>query len=188
MASRVVGIFGLKRAGKDSLADRLVAEFNYTKFHFADNLRDIMYVTNFIVDDTGLRLQDLVDDIGWEEAKVHYPEVRRIMKFLGTEGVRNTLGAHTWIDALERQIDEVPGPVVISDGRFVNESTWVKGLGGLVVRMHRRWDNPEEEDMHESEQEVYLIEPHMEIIIEGGLDEVRSYAKQVNDLAKDKMR
>jgi hypothetical protein len=102
VASRIVGIFGHKRAGKDTLADALVREFMYTKFHFADNLRDIMYVTNPIIDyhtsddiyeePKLLRLQDLVDDIGWEEAKIQYPEVRRIMKFLGTEGVRDHLG------------------------------------------------------------------------------------------------
>lgn len=192
MASRLVSIFGLKRAGKDTLGDELVTAFNYTKFHFADNLRDILYNTNpWINTDNwyngkiaAVRLQELVDDVGWEVAKADYPEVRRLMQLMGTEGCRAILGDHVWIDALERQIDQVDGPVVVTDGRFYNESRWVKSLGGTVVLMHRRWGIPQEEDTHLSEQELGLIVPDMDIIVEGGMDEVRSYAKRVNDLAK----
>lgn len=184
MASRLVCIFGLKRAGKDTLGDELVRQYGYTKFHFADNLRDIMYVSNFIISDTGQRLQDVVDDIGWEEAKVQYAEVRRIMQKLGTEGVRSILGEDTWIRALDAQIAVTPGPVVVTDGRFCNESSWCKSLGGVVVRMNRRWGVPMAEDLHASEQEIHKIEPHIDLVIEGGLDQVRGFAKQVNDLAK----
>jgi hypothetical protein len=188
MAERLVGIFGFKRSGKDSLADQLVNNFGYTKLHFANPLRQIMQAFDPIIDterDGGpIRLNEKLEEFGWEAVKTTYPEVRRIMQKLGTEGCREILGPYTWIAAMDRAMQAVDGPVVIADGRFLNESEFVRDWGGIVVRMNRRWGVPQEEDPHPSEGEIGLIVPDMDIIIEGGLDEVRSYAKDVNDLSR----
>ena len=38
----VILVNGLPRAGKDTLADYLVQKYNYAKFSFADELKDII--------------------------------------------------------------------------------------------------------------------------------------------------
>jgi hypothetical protein len=185
LADMIVGLFGLKRSGKDSLADHLVNSFGYKKFHFADNLRDVMWEANLYVSDTGERLQDVVNRIGWEESKETYPEVRRIMKDLGTNGCRKVLGQHVWIDALEKQIDATPGRVVIADGRFLDESQWVKSNAGVVVKVQRDWGATQEKDLHRSESEIDLINEHILVNNNANLDGLRDEAKRINSYVND---
>jgi hypothetical protein len=190
MAERlIIGLFGKKRAGKDSLADQLVNSFGFKKWHFADDLRRVMEAFDPIIDTepTGgpIRLNQILAVEGWEDAKIKYPEVRRIMKYLGTNGVRHVLGQDTWLKSLESHMKDSPDIChVIADGRFLNESEWVREQGGLVVKVHRRWAEPQDVDSHESETELDLIEPDMDIMNTEGLDGLRRYAQDIVFMAK----
>ncbi len=135
--------------------------------------------------DTGERLQDVVNRIGWEEAKETYPEFRRIMKDLGTNGVRGVLGQDTWINALEKQIDRTPGYVVIADGRFLDESVWVRQRSGVVVKVRRHMAVPQEEDTHRSEQEIPLIKEHLQVLNKSDLEGLRDHSKRVHQYVID---
>jgi len=161
MASHLVGISGRKRSGKDTLAARLISHHGFTRVSFAEPMRHMLKAQNPIVAaepgwiGADLRLTDVLgpeDD--WEVAK-ELPEVRRLLQALGTEAGRNILGENVWVDAAFRVVDEIPGPVVITDVRFPNELHYVEGWCGsgrygLTVRVERP-SLPPNTDLHPSE-------------------------------------
>jgi len=127
----VVGVCGWAQSGKDTVAGALVEDFGYSKASFADTLRDIVSVLNPIISDTGVRYADSVRDIGYEETKRVYPESRRVLQVLGTEGVREFLDEEAWPLSLYLKIQD-GAKVVIPDVRFENEIDFVRYCGGKV--------------------------------------------------------
>lgn len=153
MAKRVIGLTGYAQTGKDTVGQILVSHRGYTRISFADNVREAVYRLNPIVDwnldQTGptlhghspYTLQELVTDIGWERAKTHYSEVRRLLQVMGTEVGRNMFGERAWIEMAGRQAAG-HDKVVFTDVRFENEADFVRSLGGKVVRVYRRGTGP----------------------------------------------
>ena len=162
---RLIGITGRAQHGKDTTANVLVQEFGFTRLAFADALKSMARALDPIVEgkttertnynsggswdatrliDQGdayqyvqyTRLADLVESVGWDEAKKN-PEVRRFLQALGTEAVRDHLGEDSWVNALNLQAIEVDGDVAISDVRFPNEARYVKKMGGEIWRVVR---------------------------------------------------
>lgn len=132
---RLVGVTGRKRAGKDTFAKRLVDQHGFTRMAFADNVRKVALAIDPIIGwvDGPVRLSTLVGLGGWEPAK-EFPEVRRILQRIGTEGIRS-LQPDFWI---RQVLDHMPdGPVVITDVRFPNEADAIKMAGGVVIRVNR---------------------------------------------------
>ena len=130
-----VGLTGRARTGKDTAAAALVA-VGWQRVGFADLLRDVAYAVDPTVslgDDGHGRLSVVVDQIGWEQAK-DYDDVRRFLQRLGTEGVRNHLGTHVWVDAA---MARATTPTVFTDVRFPNEAQAIRDAGGIVVRLTR---------------------------------------------------
>jgi hypothetical protein len=119
----LIGLVGIKRSGKDSTADTLVHELGYKRAAFATPLRALTEAADPIVGhelDGPYRVRavhytEALDALGYELAKERYPEVRRILQKLGTEGVRETLGKEHGLDEL------------------VGGSTWV-ALADLRIR------------------------------------------------------
>ena len=138
---RLVGLSGWARSGKDEAAKALV-QAGWTRFAFADPLRRCALAVNPYVptdiygDERFVRLADLVEQLGWEEAKKN-PEVRRILIDLGTPGVRDCISDRGCIWAMETQIAGVETPIVVTDCRFPNEASWVRFRGGIVVKLER---------------------------------------------------
>lgn len=101
---------------------------NFMRVAFADKVKEFAYRLNPwmrapVPGGRGLytfySLAGLVDEIGWDEAKL-LPEVRKFLQELGTEAGRATLGKKVWITAAFRS-SPPRRPLVISDGRFYNE-------------------------------------------------------------------
>jgi hypothetical protein len=149
-AHPLIGVSGKKQSGKDTFAERLVAEHGFTRISFADPLRELALKADPIVrvdewEDEWeprlhgadeVRLSEVVAKDGWDRAKEESSEVRRTLVDLGI-GVREVLGRDAWIRRALRDIETVNGPVVITDVRFENEAQMVKQLGGIVVRVDR---------------------------------------------------
>lgn len=145
----LIGLVGAKRSGKDTVADRLVAEHGFTKVAFADPLKEMALALDPIVhtewEDYGVdeyRLSEVVTGLGWEGAK-EYPEVRRTLQRLGTEVIRNHVGTDYWIERMDRRLLRMAvrgvgvERVVITDCRFPNEAGLVHTWGGCLVRVER---------------------------------------------------
>ncbi|WP_229398149.1 deoxynucleotide monophosphate kinase family protein [Micromonospora okii] len=149
----LVGLLGRARAGKDTVAARLVEAHGFRRYAFADALKEAALIADPIVVpvDTvagSRRLSEVVAEVGWEGAK-EIREVRRTLQQVGV-GVRH-LDPHFWVSVV---MDEVTDPtrrvpVVITDVRFPNEAASIRAAGGTLVRVVR--PGQDESDRHVSE-------------------------------------
>ena len=142
----ILGFTGYAQSGKDTAAGFLVAR-GWRRLAFADILRDSLYNLNPIIvsDESGdgmlvnpshFRVRDIVDFIGWDRAKVEYPEIRQLLQRLGTEVGRELYGENFWVERVMSQINRGE-QVVITDVRFPNEEQAVHSAGGRVFRIVR---------------------------------------------------
>jgi hypothetical protein len=163
MNAPLIGFAGAARSGKDTAAQALL-DAGWTRRAFADKVRDMLYAMNPVLDEpaysngfTSLRYE--VDHYGWEGVKEMYPEARRYLQRLGTEGGREILGENVWVDALFRDRDTW-GPTVITDVRFPNEAEAIRAHGGLVVAIERPGQTLIRESGHASENALagYLFD------------------------------
>jgi hypothetical protein len=134
-----VGLHGYPSAGKDTVA-KILADYGYTAVAFADNLREALYVLNpiIITDEYGyhLRVQDLVDNLGWDDAKRQYEEIRRMLQVLGTEVGREMIDQNVWVKAAFKNLDENK-KYVFTDLRFENEHHAIDSRLGLLIKIDR---------------------------------------------------
>lgn len=150
MEKIILGLVGRKQVGKDTVADYLIEHENFTQIAFADTLREVAYGTNPLVSvDPPLYYADVIDSVGYEAGKRDYPEFRRFLQNLGTNGIRR-VEPDFWIKHAINRIQETPGHVVVTDVRFPNELAVIESLGGWSARIFRPGysDVPAE---HESE-------------------------------------
>lgn len=148
----VFGIAGFKRSGKDTAANYLVDNYGFTKLNFADELKQHVYLLNPVVYKE-YRLQELINEYGWDYAKVHFPEIRRLLQVYGTEIVRDNFGENTWIDLLFRKAAKLNiEKLVIADVRFPNELESVLERGGTLIKIKSAANKSH--DTHASEQDL----------------------------------
>ncbi|PSL04092.1 hypothetical protein CLV30_10695 [Haloactinopolyspora alba] len=154
MSGLVIGLTGKKRSGKGEFARRLVEEHGFTQVSLAGPLKDAALELDPVIgvefsgrgsDFDAIRLSEIVDTLGWEQAK-EIREVRRTLQHMGV-GVRN-LDEDFWLRIALERIGDTPGPVVVDDVRFPNEADAVQLLGHLV-RIVR--PGLESDDTHDSE-------------------------------------
>jgi len=145
----IIGLAGFARSGKDELAKQLVANEGFKRVAFADAMRNILYALNPIIDTktvnmapvinsahVEIRVQEIVDEIGWERAKVEYPEIRQLLQRLGTDGARAHLSDDIWVRTVLENNAETPR-LVIPDVRFPNEAEEIQKRGGVIIRIIR---------------------------------------------------
>ncbi|GAA2321953.1 hypothetical protein GCM10010149_88820 [Nonomuraea roseoviolacea subsp. roseoviolacea] len=143
-----VGVHGYAGSGKDTFADALVENYEFTKIAFADPLRDILIDTNpmlMVEDGQPVYLADVVSTLGWSEAKALYPDIRRMMVALG-QSAKGRLHQRVWLNhALARA--EGLDRVVFSDVRYMVEATTLKECyGAELVHIIRPGTDPANED------------------------------------------
>lgn len=121
----IIGISGVARSGKDSLANNLVMIFETLgikakRYAFADELK--REVQSFLMQKTGLDSFTQND----EQKKM----VRPFLVAYGTN-IRRALNKNCWIDTLKEFIskDEI---AIISDVRYENEADWIQENGFLI--------------------------------------------------------
>lgn len=178
MTAPLIGLVGKKRVGKDTFAERLIAEHGFVKVSFSEPVKEAALAVDPIISagafdfDGGaytVRLSEAVKDLGWEGAKA-LPEVRRFLQRFGTDAIR-AIDPDFWVrhgmekaqDLRTRQTDILEGsghvlrtidgiPVVITDVRFRNEAAAIKAAGGILVRVER--PGSDDGDTHASEVEL----------------------------------
>jgi hypothetical protein len=119
----IIGISGYAGSGKDTIAEYLCAKHGYKRIAFADAIRDFVYAINPIVK-PGLKLQDCVDEMGWDKAKTRVAEVRRLLQEVGVSA-RLQFGDDFWVKIALRDVAYTSN-VVITDVRFPNEAQTIK--------------------------------------------------------------
>ncbi|KPC89283.1 hypothetical protein ADL35_02250 [Streptomyces sp. NRRL WC-3753] len=185
----LVGLAGFARSGKDAAAQTLI-EGGWRRDAFADRLKTFLYRQNPLVttfpDAPPVRLANLVNAIGWDEAKERYPEVRRLLHATGTDAGRATLGENVWIDALFNDYEPEREALVVSDVRFPNEARAVQGRGGVVIWIDRPGVGPaRDEHGRPYSSEVALANWKFDATLsnDGTLDDLRDRLLGVTTLA-----
>jgi hypothetical protein len=191
MASRIFGVLGKKRHAKDTFATRLTEEHGYTRFAFADALREAALKLDPIVSVTGgsyapgglpprtFRLSDWVRTFGWEQAKEN-DEVRRTLQRMGV-GVRD-LDPEFWVRVVMDAVDNHLGPVVITDVRFPNEFHAIAQRGGRTVRVVNP-RVPVPDDDHVSETALDLYQPRHVVMNAGTIEDLHRHADRIAALS-----
>lgn len=197
----IVGITGKKRSGKDTAAAALVEQRGFVRVGFADALKKMALAVDPVVyvgnNGGHARLHHIVECVGWERAKDEYPEVRRLLNKLGTNGVRDIIGADSWINAWQRQVNELPTVqryemrsrgrtlvtarpnVVVPDVRFLNEASSVLEYPSLVIRVVR--PGLDTNDTARSETEMDEIDPDVAVINDGTAEQLQAKVLAIVD-------
>lgn len=134
-----IGLHGFAGAGKDEVA-KILAEYGYERKAFADVLREALYVLNPIVTwdsySRAFRVQDIVDEVGWEDAKRNFDEIRRMLQVLGTEVGRQMIDQNVWVDSVFKTLDP-DKKYVFTDVRFKNEHQAIDSRLGTLIKIDR---------------------------------------------------
>lgn len=142
-----VGLSGPIGAGKSTVAKMLsdcLSEhrFGVSLLAFADNVRNSLLAINPLVHNRigeVTRLSSLIKSTGWDRAKREWPEVRRLMKVVGTEAGRDIHGEDCWIRSVSRRATEEAANrrdchnvAIVDDVRFPNEIDFINRNGVAV--------------------------------------------------------
>ena len=131
MAKRLIGLTGLARSGKDTIAGILCQHHGFIQMAFANPLKDaaaVLFDMPRSAFDEGDREKP---DPYW------FLSPRQILQFLGTNLIRNQLDSSFWVKRSARQYSRTQGSVVFSDVRFDNEADWIRSQGGGIIHVHR---------------------------------------------------
>ena len=140
--SKLIGICGLKGAGKDTVAKMMPIEWN--KMAFADTLKDIT-ATLFGWDRRMLE-GDTEESRKWREEVSNYwsSELgiknftpRLALQLLGTNVFRDNFNRDIWVKVLKNRIINSNDNIVVTDVRFPNEVAMIRSLGGKIVQVIR---------------------------------------------------
>ena len=135
----VIGMGGLLRSGKDTVADYLVTYRDFVKLGMSDALADALYILNPWVEvavehaSSHQRYASLVDSMGYVKAKT-FPDARAYLQLLGTEVGRNLISENVWVDIIKRRIDALTADgkaVVVTGIRYKNELDMIAELNGV---------------------------------------------------------
>ena len=140
----IISISGLIGSGKDTIAEYLVAKHGFKQESFAGNLKNaISTIFNWDREllegktELGREWRDTIDK--WWSTRLGIPNLtpRWVLQHWGTEVCRNGFHDDIWIASLENKLRESTQDIVISDCRFPNEISMIKGLGGTTVQVSR---------------------------------------------------
>lgn len=140
---RIIGIHGLKYAGKTTTGDWLHDRFGHQGIAFATPVKRVVYIINSLLP-SGRRVQEFVDQYGWEGIKTltsrmdraDYLEVRRLQQATGTDAGREVLGVDIWANKASDQADS-NSRFMFTDVRFDNEAQVVHDMGGFMLEVVR---------------------------------------------------
>lgn len=203
MIAPLIGLVGKKRAGKDTFAERLIAEHGFVKVSFSEPVKEAALAVDPIIGvgpvevmpgydrRPWLRLSDVVASEGWEAAKA-IPEVRRFLQRFGTESIR-AIDPDFWVRYGMARAEEIRNvqahmsngagivtlgrPVVITDVRFRNEARAITAAGGQLVRVER--PGSDDGDTHASEVELDTYPVDWLVYNDGTVEQLHNKADDI---------
>ncbi|MFG3200356.1 hypothetical protein ACGFYT_30030 [Streptomyces sp. NPDC048208] len=122
-----------------------------------------------------VRLAALIADVGWEYAKDHYPEVRRLLQHTG-QSVRQR-DPYYWVAALTQRLGD--GPTVVTDVRYPNEAWALARRGFRLVRVIRPALGDPSPAAHESETALDDQPIGVTIVNNGTLEDLYARADSI---------
>lgn len=161
---RLIGLTGRMGSGKDAAANYLRDHHNYTKYAFADALKELCTIS------TGRPREDF----GWTGTDWSGPKAdgaREILQNTG-HGARVAILPGIWSLTLRHKIEQnAPQWVVVSDVRYPNEARLIAELGGVLVKIERPGiDRSGTEHQHPTETAIDAMAADYVIVNNSGLD------------------
>jgi hypothetical protein len=142
---KVIGFVGFKSAGKDTVANYLMAKHNYSTIAFADGIKDCL--SSIFSWDRAMLEGDTPESRAWREQvdpwwaeKLGIPDFspRWAMTNFGTDLMRTHFNPRVWILNTDRRLLNLEKQrVIVKDCRFPNEIEAVRERGGVIVRIRR---------------------------------------------------
>jgi hypothetical protein len=140
----LIATVGLIGSGKDTVADRLVTQYNFKRESFANTLKDAVAA---VFGWDRKKLEGLTkEDRAWREQvdqwwaqRLNIPHLtpRWVLQQWGTEVIRRGFHDDMWVASLEHRLLYNKQDVVISDCRFPNEVASIRNVGGKIIRVIR---------------------------------------------------
>lgn len=147
-----IGLIGLAGSGKDTAAQALY-EAGYSRAAFAD------------------RLKEMARNFGWRGEKD--ARGRALLQDLGMAARK--FDEDFWIRYVDKWI-AYRQRVVYTDVRFQNEADYVRGKGGIIVRIVRPGQIAEN---HESELKQCEIAADIEIVNDGTIEDLHNKIRAI---------
>lgn len=179
----IIGISGLKRNGKDTIANYLCDNYGYQRIAFADPLKEVARVMFEFNDEQLYGSEKEVVDEYWQLTP------RQALNFVGIDLIKNNMdkldpkfGKNFWIHCAKRKVDEIlkenPDAVIVfSDVRYPDECELIRKLNGFIIRVERPCYLTV--DSHESESHVMNLKVDAIIQNDGSIDDLH---KRVSEL------
>lgn len=164
--TKLIGITGVARSGKDTVADFLAKLLpSFGRYSFATPMKDMILV--------GLSIRDKDDDAS---KRVFGHSYRHLAQTLGTEWGRDLIRSNIWVIIAESRLRG--DKVIISDVRFENEAAYVREHG-VLIHVSRLCQEQIKESGHVSENGVKFKEGDIRIYNDGGLVELEDKCEYV---------
>lgn len=167
----LIGLLGLKKSGKSTLANYLINNYQFVEFSFANCLKRACQELFLLSDEqiNGTQEQKETADERWFGCSP-----RQMLQFVGTDLLRENLDKimpglgkdifiHHFKIWYQKELENNPKlNVVISDVRFQNEVDAIHELCGEVIKINR--SNIISNDMHSSELDQQKINNYDHLI------------------------
>lgn len=175
MAKKVIAICGYKRSGKDTVANFIQSNYNYSHVKIANSLKNICkYMFDFTDDEMETDSKDVLND-QWGVTP------RKVLQYFGTEMMQYhiqelipNIGREFWIRKCIKDMESLNNDkIVISDLRFIHEYEALKRKYGKSLYILKLLKTGDKCDCHESETEWEKIQA--DYIISNDCDKEKLY-------------
>lgn len=188
----LIAVLGRKSSGKDTFANVLINEFGFTRYAFADPLKKGIQSFFNLSDEQlyDVRLKEEIDP-RWGVSP------RTLFQVIGTDIFQFSIkkfipnlksdARNHWVILFKEwyleNLSKNPNfKVIISDARFLHEIEEIKNLGGQVIKITRFNNLINNNDMHQSENEIDSIpEKYIDLSIENS-GTINDFNKKIIDL------
>lgn len=179
---RIIALCGLKRSGKDTVADILCDKYGYKNIKVAEGLKEMIKVAFTFTD------EQLESDIKDEVDKRWGVTPRQVMQFMGTDVMQfqiqkllPNVGRSFWIQKLiTTHIDANPlQKYVISDMRFRHEYDMLSPYKPYVIRIERDSLSERSTDHHLSETSLDSIPCNEVFKNNGTISDIQTYVHRL---------
>ena len=151
---KLIGLLGRKRVGKDTVADYLINNYNFTKHAFAHPIKEILKIMFDFTESQLNNDKEKIDDRWGISPRIAMQQfgtdfVRdNICKYI--PNIKNNLNDETlWIKLFRIWYEKnKEKDIIISDVRFLDEIEVIKSLGGKIIKINR---DTNQIDNHKSE-------------------------------------
>lgn len=164
----LIGICGRKMHGKDTAA--LVIPGNFAHLNFSDPVKDLCMRL------FGLTREECYNQELKEKVLTRYPykSPRFLMQYIG-DGLRKDF-PDIWVNKWIESVGNLPPYdryAFATDVRYPNEAKAIQSLKGRIIKIVRPGVPENEYSQNASETSVDLVDPDIEIINDGTIDELQ---------------